>query len=661
MAAARASACRPRPGDAFGAGRRNALSTLNYRLFGGRQSVWPETCPPSTFDVRFEATRAIPATPEALWPLVADTERINRATGLPAVRYSPRPQPGGGSVTSAEYRIGPLTLARWTEEPFQWAAPRFYDVVRRYHWGPIASFHGGVELIPIDAHATTVRVWGDLEPRLGPLGWLVVRLVGALGITRGIDQVEQFGTYLSGESDSPFPTLERGDVPTDSTLRAPWDRLSRIAATPELVERLRQHLAQAADLDVLNMRPLRLADAWQMDRLDVLSLFLHATQAGIVVMHWDVLCPHCLTAKARSTSLAHLEPNAFCASCATAYEVDFDRNVELRFDVSPTLRRAQANTYCEGGPMNTPHLLARRVVGPNAVTTLQGDLAPGRYRIVSRQSAGSVVIDAAPQPTASLTTRVISVYADRMGPDGLGLPPGPTTLSLVSHLGLPATVDLERADWPDTIATAALVSTLGTFRDLFSTEVLAAGQQVAIGRLTFLAAGVAEPAALYAALGQGRAFKLIEACLRGATSIIGVHHGAVTGTLGERLLATFSSVDDAVGAALTLQRASATLVDDRGVDTARLLQVSVHEGPCLSATVAGRLGYFGVTPLMTLSLLDSTSGGDVLLSDEVAADPRVNARITDVDLVERIEVIPLAGASVRVHRLRTRQRRSAAA
>ena len=32
---------------------------------------------------------------------------------------------------------------------------------------------------------------------------------------------------------------------------------------------------------------------------------------------------------------AHLEPNAFCASCATAYEADFDRNVELRFDVSP--------------------------------------------------------------------------------------------------------------------------------------------------------------------------------------------------------------------------------------------------------------------------------------------------------------------------------------
>jgi len=142
-----------------------------------------------------------------------------------------------------------------------------------------------------------------------------------------MDQVERFGTYLSGETESPFPTLERGNEQAESPevvdkrlLRAPWDRLSRLAAAPDLVARLRRPLEHAPDLDVLKMRPLRLADAWQMDRLDVLSLFLHATQAGIVVMHWDVLCPHCLTAKASTASLAHLEPNAFCASCATAYE-----------------------------------------------------------------------------------------------------------------------------------------------------------------------------------------------------------------------------------------------------------------------------------------------------------------------------------------------------
>jgi class 3 adenylate cyclase len=610
--------------------------------------------------VRFESSCRVAASAEALWPLVADTEHGNRAGGLPPVHYLAASRAGGGSTTIGEYRLGPLVLARWTEDPFEWEAPRYYDVERRFHWGPIAAMRGGMELSVTDDGSTIVRVWADLTPGLGPLGWLAIHLIGPLGVKRGAQQVEVFGKYLAGEIDSAFPSLERDDPDGESPervqkrlLRAPWDKLAQSGVAPELVARLRRHLEHAPDPDVLNMRPLLLAAVWRAERLDVLSLFLHAAEAGMLVMHWDVLCPHCRIAKARYVSLALLQPSAFCASCATAYDAEFDRNVELRFDVAPSLRRAQANAYCEAGPMSTPHRVARRTVAPDSVAALHGELGLGRYRVASRQSAGNVAVDAAPQSASSLTTRVVSVYADRMGPDTLGLPPGPTTLSIVSHLDVPATIDLEVADWPDTIATAALVSTLGIFRDLFSTQVLAAGQQVAIGRLTFFAAGVADATTLYAALGQGRAFKLIEACLRTAASIVGAHHGAVIGTLGERLLATFSSSDDAVGAALTLQRAIAALGGEAGADTERLLQIGVHEGPCLAATVADRLGYFGLAPSVTLSLLDAAGAGDVLVSDEVLADPLVAARLVDEHVDGQLERISLADSLLGVHRLRT--------
>jgi class 3 adenylate cyclase len=267
--------------------------------------------------------------------------------------------------------------------------------------------------------------------------------------------------------------------------------------------------------------------------------------------------------------------------------------------------------------------------------------------VVSRQSAGSVTLDAGSQGASAVTTRLVSVYADRMGPDTLSLRPGVVALSVVSHLGVPATIDLERADWPDTIATAALVSTLGTFRDLFSTAVLAAGQQVAIGRLTFLAMGVAEPAALYASLGQGRAFKVIEAGLRAGVSIVAGHHGALNSTLGEVLLATFSSPRRAVEAALAVQSEVAAIAGEAGVDMARLMRIAVHEGPCLGATVADRLCYFGTTPSTALSLLEVTRGGEIVLTAAVTARG---------DYAGSIEVVELPGGPLEIHRMSAWQR-----
>ena len=155
-----------------------------------------------------------------------------------------------------------------------------------------------------------------------------------------------------------------------------------------------------------------------------------------------------------------------------------------------------------------------------------------------------------------------------------------------------------------------------------------------------------------ATLGQGRAFKLIDTCLRAITSVVGAQHGAISGTLSERMMATFSSADDAVAAAVALQRAIAEAVGDAGVDTTRLLQVSIHEGPCLAATVADRLGYFGATPSTTLRLLDAAAGGEIVLSPEALSDPLVSLRLLAEDLPEHLTQISLPSGVVEICRLR---------
>ncbi|MBI4569201.1 MAG: hypothetical protein HY719_12470, partial [Planctomycetes bacterium] len=89
------------------------------------------------YHYRWEYDLASP--PEALWPLVADTNRFNRDTGLPRVEMLPSP-PGAPRPLNARRRLRLKYLGmnvEWEEEPFQWVRPLEFGVTRTYATGPI--------------------------------------------------------------------------------------------------------------------------------------------------------------------------------------------------------------------------------------------------------------------------------------------------------------------------------------------------------------------------------------------------------------------------------------------------------------------------------------------------------------------------------------------
>src|SRR5687767_13061675 len=72
------------------------------------------------------------APPERLWPLVADTDRFNRDTGLPPVEDMRAPDeelaPGRRHL---RIRVAGVPV-EWEESPFEWVAPTRFGVLRRY-------------------------------------------------------------------------------------------------------------------------------------------------------------------------------------------------------------------------------------------------------------------------------------------------------------------------------------------------------------------------------------------------------------------------------------------------------------------------------------------------------------------------------------------------
>ena len=125
-------------------------------------------------------TFAFDVDPQALWRAVSDTDTINRDAGLPPVRYTYEPRPGGnGPVTIAHAQLGPIAV-EWEEPPFTWEAPHRVAVERRFRGGgPFARFGSDVRSSR-DGGGARIEHSVELDAR-GALGRLLAPAVLARG------------------------------------------------------------------------------------------------------------------------------------------------------------------------------------------------------------------------------------------------------------------------------------------------------------------------------------------------------------------------------------------------------------------------------------------------------------------------------------------------
>jgi class 3 adenylate cyclase len=71
------------------------------------------------------------------------------------------------------------------------------------------------------------------------------------------------------------------------------------------------------------------------------------------------------------------------------------------------------------------------------------------------------------------------------------------------------------------------------------------------------------------------------------------------------------------------------------------LKLGLHEGPAIAVTLNGRLDYFGATTNLAARLQGESQGGDIVISESMAADPGVAARIEG--MAQRREAAKLKG------------------
>jgi len=185
-------------------------------------------------------------------------------------------------------------------------------------------------------------------------------------------------------------------------------------------------------------------------------------------------------------------------------------------------------------------------------------------------------------------------------------------------------VMLERMAWTDQATTAAEVTALQMFRDLFSSEALRPGEQISVGTLTVLFTDLRDSTKLYREIGDATAFGRVMNHFDVLRKAIGEHDGAIVKTIGDAVMAVFRSASEAVSAMLEAQR---SLAEPPEGTMPLKLKAGLHTGPCIAVTLNDRLDYFGSTVNMAARLEGLSTGADVIISRAVYEDPQVRKMI----------------------------------
>jgi adenylate cyclase len=561
------------------------------------------------------------SSPERLWPFVADTNRFNRDTGVPAVVRL-------GDASSEPVRAGHrrLRLFRfgialdWEEEPFEWLRPVRFGVQRRYLTGPVASMRTLVELTGTDVGGTHLvyQVWA--QPRAS-LGWIAIPLQIGLVSRRAFDRALRQYDRVAATRPTPFAAaagIVRLAPGGRERLAAARTTLVAQGASPELVQRLADHLERADDFDLAGFRPYGLADLWGWPRRTMLELCLLATRAGALELRWKLLCPLCRGARTSETTLSDVRSKAHCDSCHIDFTANFEQSVELTFRPNPAVREITVGEFCVGGPELTPHIVAQQRLPPGATRALTMRLEPGRYRMRALDTAGSQLLCVGDDGAPHATTRMRS---DGWPEAELSASTAPV-LEIANDTPTDQVFVLERQAWTDQAATAADVIALQLFRDLFAGEALRPGEQFSVGSMAIVFTDLRSSTRLYSEIGDATAFGRVVAHFDVVRAAIAAEGGAVVKTIGDAVMAVFRRPAPALRAMLAAQQALATAAS-RGQPLA--LKAGIHYGPCIAVTLNDRLDYFGTAVNLAARLEAHSSGRDVIISAAVHEDPEVAA------------------------------------
>jgi class 3 adenylate cyclase len=464
-----------------------------------------------------------------------------------------------------------------------------------------------------------------------------------------------------------------------TALRARLDALRGFAHLPgAAIDRIGEVVASLPAWDLHRINPLDLAERHGLEPATTVELFVHGARVGLFDMSWNTVCVFCGAVELFHESIDEVPSSHFhCTPCDADIDTLLDERIEVTFSLATALGRPEVDPYRDLdsylrwfiSPWVTPSPEARELFDRYRLGFLalapgqEGELAAPRAgevtRLVSYDRHASAVVRAeaggATEPPA-FTVLPAGIY-----PSEVTMSPGSTPLRVRNRCDVPVgvvqlagdaraqqeVVETHRATLRPYMTGRSLLNTQ-CFRELFRVQSDNAHLALRMRHLTVVFTDLRDSTLLYDQLGDPAAYRIVREHLHELVAATRRHGGAVVKTIGDAIMATFSSPADGVRAAIEMQRR----ITELGERATRLgLKIGVHVGPALVVNAEGRLDYFGHTVNVAARVQALAAAGEMCVTREVHDAPGV------VELLERsaehstTEVITIRGVTeaVTVH------------
>lgn len=544
----------------------------------------------------------VPLARERVWPLIADTSRLNRALGLPEMRFEDRDGVRHGTTV-----MGAREHA-WVEHPWNWVAGEWMEMLRVYERGWMKVLYGVFLLTPVEAAKTRVSVYFGAVPA-SRAGRVVLQL--------GFPPLEKAFARAFAES-SRQPELQAAVRPAfvlpgppllppeaEARLTEASRQLIERGADPALVRRLLDHVRSGDEEDLYRIQLRERARAWGVDETELLKIALHATRLGVLEISWDVICPHCRGVTTEHDALGALKAKGSCAVCEVDFGTDGPDAVEITFHVHPAIRAVAHRTYCSAEPATKQHIRVQRDVPPGRTVVVTPRLEPGAWRLRLHGSEVRGLLDVLPGRERAVAWKASAPSRAHAGTE--------LTLELINDTPRPQRFIVEETTWSDHALRPRQLLSLQEYRDLFTEDYLGADVQLAIGEQTILFTDIVGSTALYASRGDPAAFMEVKRHFDEVFPLVAKHRGAVVKTIGDAVMAAFNEPLDAVKAAVAIH----ACFHAGRADTQTRLRISLNTGPCIAVRLNTGVDYFGHTVNIAAKLQALADAGQIALSESV--------------------------------------------
>lgn len=578
------------------------------------------------------------SSPDELWPFVSNTDRLNRALGLPSVDYRSVQDPDLGLRKFGSFRLGGVKIS-WEEHPFEWLEGRRMGILREFDSGPFEWF---MSIVTLEPHGSGTKL--RHEVRIAPRNFIGKVITKVEADWKGFRSLDRVYGRIDRSIQGQLKSRDGHDAyePTDALSRNAEMRLEKLVdavsdegVDPTLAAAIADYLRQTSPQPLAQIRPYRLTDEIGFDSDSVLDACLVAASKGMLQLRWEVLCPTCKVAADTFSGLSAIESHTRCEACNVNFESDMAESIELVFRPHPEIKQVDDRQYCIGGPEHSPHVVAQLRVEPGERIELDLNLIPGDYLLrstrIPRSQALRVKEAGAP---SQIEARVLDFGSSDHTPT---VRAGAQRLALTNDDERLHVVRIERSVNRLDCVTAGTVSALQRFRDLFPEQRLSGGSVITSKQTTLLATEITNIDELYERIGDADAYRCVRDYQERLSEVVRRHGGTVVKTSGESTLSAFHRCDDAVRAAFAFSQACPS----QG-ETGCTLGVGIHRGQTLIASENSQTDFFGSVVRAAIAIAPAARDG-MLMTESVFADPAVVGLLPLEPTSETTTIIDLPG------------------